>query len=342
VFLVFVLFIMGLSFIVRTLQRLDRDETIGQITVMRLLEAPEIIFRETLLASCMFASVYTMSLLTKNREILALRSCGVSAYRIISPLLLVGMVISGGSLLFEDLVVVPSFQLRERYTARVRGEEVRSRLADRYNLIVFGEGNIVYRIERYLSSRQIMKQVMVIRKDPSGNVVFRIDALSAEWTAGAWLFRDGTIRRFAPDGTLIDESRFQKMPTDIRDRPQYFARDVRQVENMTLAEAAEYVATRRRMGFGYKRELTKFHRKIAGAVTLLLVVIMGLALGTMSFRNALVMSFSFTLLTVLVLYFIMEVGYTFGSSGQIPPALGGWMGNLVFAPVASFLLNRIR
>jgi lipopolysaccharide export system permease protein len=342
VFLVCVLFIMGLSFIVRTLQKLDREATFGQTVVMRVLEAPEIISRECLLASCMFASVYLMSQLTGNRELLALRSCGVSAYRILSPLVMLGVVISGGSLLFEDLVVVPSFTLRDRYAAGIRGEEERGVLADRYNLIVFGEGNVVYKIDRYLSARREMRGVMVMKKDEEGNVVFRIDAERAGWEAGAWLFQNGTMRRFAPDGSLTGELRFERMPTDISDAPRHFARDVRQVENMSLAEAAEYVATRRKMGFGYRRELTKLHRKIASSVTLLLVMVTGLSLGTVAFRNALVMSFSLTLLTVLVLYFLMEIGYTFGSSGQIPPLLGGWLGNIVFAPGAGYLMIRIR
>jgi lipopolysaccharide export system permease protein len=283
-----------------------------------------------------------MSILTRNREILALRSCGVSGYRIIAPLILLGACVSGGSLLFEDFVVVPSFPLKEKYAARIRGEQVRGHLADRHNLIVFGEGNVVYRIERYSSREQAMYRVMTMKKDELGNVVFRIDAAKSMWEEGSWTFLDGTVRRFQPDGALSSQNRFERLPTDIRDAPRYFARDVRQVENMTLSEGLDYIQLRRRMGFGFRNEMVKYHRKIATSVTLFFIIIIGLSLGAMAFRNALVMSFSLTLLTVLVFYFIIEIGYTFGSSGRIPPALGGWLGNLVFAPVALYLLNTIR
>jgi lipopolysaccharide export LptBFGC system permease protein LptF len=45
---------------------------------------------------------------------------------------------------------------------------------------------------------------------------------------------------------------------------------------------------------------------------------------------------------VLVFFFIIELGYTFGSSGKIPPVIGGWLGNIVFSMVCIFLLRRKR
>jgi len=344
VFFVCIIFIMGLSFIVRTLQRMDSSKTYTfiQTLAFRIIEAPEIISRECLLASSMFAAVYTMSILSKNREILALRSCGVSMYRIITPLILIGFLISILSLVFEDFVVVKSYELKKRYRARITGEQFVSYYTDRYNLIVFGKGNVVYKIGRYVSSEEAMNDVTVIKKDEQGAVEYRIDAQRAAWDGSRWVFYDGVILRFMEDGELSEKVDFSELPTKINDEPRYFARDVRKIENMTLLHGYEYIMMKKRMGFGYRGELTRYHRKIATAFTYFLVIIIGLSLGSMSFKNALVMSFSMTLGIVLVFFFIIEIGYTFGSSGRLPPAIGGWIGNMLFSAVGIFMMKIIR
>jgi lipopolysaccharide export system permease protein len=157
-----------------------------------------------------------------------------------------------------------------------------------------------------------------------------------------WTFLRGVIRRFGPDGSVVEEKTFSTLPTVIRDRPEYFARDVRRVGNMTMREGWEYIQVRRRMGFGYKRELTQYHRRIAGNVALFFVILIGLSLGSLAFKNTFVISFSLTLVSVLVFYFVVEVGYVFGRNGRIPPVIGGWIGNILFASAGAFLVTRIR
>ncbi|MBA7612458.1 hypothetical protein ES703_19694 [subsurface metagenome] len=344
VFFISVVFILGLSFIVRTLQGIEswKAYSISQILIMRLLEAPGIISRETLLASSMFASVYTMSNLTQNREILALRSCGVSIYKIISPLIILGFVICIFSLLFEDHIVVRSILIKDRYFAKVRGVKPQDLYRDRNNVIVFGENNIIYKIDTYLSKTMEMKGVMLISKNNDGNIVYRIDAERAQWNGKGWIFYNGVLRKFDKNGAIAKRKVFTDLETDIADDPQYLGRDTRKLENMTLKEGYKYTKMMKKMGFNYKGLITKYNRKIAYSVTLFLVIIIGLTLGSMPFRNALVISFSMTLGIVLVFFFIIEIGYTFGSSGNIPPVIGGWLGNIVFLFICVFLLSRQR
>jgi len=344
VFLICMIFIIGLSFIVRTLQKTGnlKTYTVFQNVIFRLIETPEIISREALLPSCMFASVYTMSILTKNREVLALRSCGVSVYRIISPLICLGVLIGLGSLVLEDGFVVQSFEFRERYKARIRGEEIGGTIRDRSNIVVFGENNVIFKIDHFSAKKREMQGIIVLQKDLNGLVNFRLDATRASWEDGRWVFHQVVQRTFDEDGRILEEKRAATLPTDIRDNPEYFGLERRTPENMTVRDAYNYVQNIRRMGLEYEKPMTKFHRKIAQPLTLILVIIIGLALGSMPFRNALVISFGMTLLTVLVFFFIIEIGETFGSSGQVSPVIGGWLGNIVFSIVAVLMLRRVR
>jgi lipopolysaccharide export system permease protein len=344
VFFISLVFIIGLSFIVRTLQKTGalKTFTVMQNIAFRIIETPEIIYREALLPSCMFASVFTMSILTKNREILALRSCGVSVYRIITPLIILGVLIALGSFAFEEVFVVKSFEIRDRYKARLRGEEVDSSLRDRRDIVIFGENNVIFKVDHFAAKTSQMTGVIVLQRDEAGFIRFRLDAKKAKWEGEQWVFHDGVKRTFRADGSIIDETRFGSLRTGIRDNPKHFGRERRSLENMTLREGYDYVSTIRKMGLDYEGAMAKFHRKLAYPVTLLLIIMIGLSLGSMPFKNALVISFGITLITVLAFFFIIEIGQTFGSSGRVSPVIGGWLGNIVFSLVAALMLRRVR
>ncbi len=343
-FIVSIIFILGLSFIVRVIQEIDKykEFTVTQVIIIRLLEAPVIIMRECLLASSMFASVFTMAKLSKNNEILALRSCGVSVYKIITPLIVVGFLIFLLSILFEDKVVVKSLVMKDKYRDYLRGNEQRVYTKDRSNIIVFGENNVIYKIDRYLSGKEEMSGVMIIQKMKGSKIAYRIDAESAGWDGSRWVFYNGVYRSFSENGSIDDREVFSEFKTDIRDKPRYFGRETRNIINMTLKDGYKYITMLRKMGFDYKKNLTKYHRKIATSFTFFLVIIIGLALGSMPFKNALVVSFSMTLGIVLVFFFIIEIGYTFGKSGKIPPAMGGWIGNIIFLVLCVYLMRKLR
>jgi lipopolysaccharide export system permease protein len=338
------LFIMSLSYIVRALQKADskRGYTVAQTLVMYVYDAPDILLREALLPSCMFASVFTMSTLTKNREVLALRSCAVSVYRIVTPLILMGCAVAAFSFFAEDYLLIGSLTAKDDYLALLRGEGKKRYVLDRTNVVVFGEHNTIFRIDAYLNDAREMRGVVIISKSGEGAVSGLWRAEKAVWDGRRWVLERGVRYAFDRSGALAERRGFDRMATDLREDPKYFGRDTRKVENMRLREGREYIAMTRKMGLNYKGMLARYHRRIAQSATLLFVTVIGLSLGSMAFRNAFVISFSITLGFVLVFFFLNEIGYTFGSSGAIPPALGGWLGNIVFFLAGVYLLRRLR
>jgi lipopolysaccharide export system permease protein len=283
-----------------------------------------------------------MSKLSKNKEILALRSCGVSVYKIITPLVVVGFLISVFSVLFEDKVVIRCIDLKNNYTAYVKGAAPKEDTRDRSNIIIFGENNVIYKIDDYFSKEKEMNGVMIIQKEGGNKIAYRIDAEKAGWDGKRWIFYDGVYRTFTETGSIKEREVFSEFKTKIRDNPKYFGRETRVITDMTLKEGYKYTSMLKKMGFNYRRDLTKYHRKIATSFTFFLIIIIGLTLGSMPFKNALVISFSMTLGIVLVFFFIIEIGSTFGNSGKIPPFLGGWMGNITFLFLCVYLLRKLR
>jgi lipopolysaccharide export system permease protein len=266
----------------------------------------------------------------------------VSVYRIVTPLILMGCVVAAFSFFAEDYLLIGSFTARDDYLARLRGEQKKKYVQDRANVVVVGENNTIFKIDTYLVDAKEMRGVVIIRKSAEGAVSGLSRAEKAVWDGRRWVLERGVHYSFDSRGALAGRRNFKRMDTDLREDPKYFGRDTRKVENMRLHEGREYIAMTRKMGLSYLGMLARYHRRIAQSATLLFITVIGLSLGSMAFKNAFVVSFSITIGVVLVFFFLNEIGYTFGASGTIPPALGGWLGNIVFFFVSAYLLRRLR
>ena len=64
--------------------------------------------------SCLVASVFTFGIMTQNKEWLVLKSSGWSLYRLIAPMLSLGIFISLFSFYLENNIVIPSNILKEQ------------------------------------------------------------------------------------------------------------------------------------------------------------------------------------------------------------------------------------
>ncbi|MBU1063772.1 LptF/LptG family permease, partial [bacterium] len=62
--------------------------------------------------SLLLASVFTIGTMGKSNELGAIKSSGISLYRVSTPLLLIGLLISAGSFFFGDAVVIPASRKR--------------------------------------------------------------------------------------------------------------------------------------------------------------------------------------------------------------------------------------
>jgi LPS export ABC transporter permease LptG/LPS export ABC transporter permease LptF len=90
-----------------------------------------------------------------------------------------------------------------------------------------------------------------------------------------------------------------------------------------------------------KRYEIEFHRRLAFPVACLVLMLIGVPLGTASRRGGKSSGFIFTLLLVLAYYLLSNFGIAWAKQGRLPAFLGVWLANIVFASVGLFLLSQL-
>ena len=97
----------------------DRGLTVGEVATAYVYMLPEFISWSFPIAA-LIAAVFTVHSMTQHREVLAAKAGGISFHRLMAPLLVVGLVLTGAGLILSEVVPVA----KRRSGQILRSEEV--------------------------------------------------------------------------------------------------------------------------------------------------------------------------------------------------------------------------
>jgi lipopolysaccharide export system permease protein len=334
------IFVVSLVFFVLLLQLIDvfgniwryfaHDVSMRQVATIALLYVPKCV-SFALPVSFLFAISYTLGLFYANNELFAIFCSGVSLYRLILPFIALGVLLSVGGFLFEDQVVISTFQMKNNEFARAV-KQVTS-LSQSNVIVTSPDQRVAYVADYYNDAQKRLNSLTVVIRDERMALVSRIDAQSAEWKDGRWLMRGCRIFTWDPGRQILsDEQKEEYASPLIEEPPETFRRMARKVDEMDRAESRRYVEMIRKAGLDNREVLTDYYRKFSFACTPLIVAFLASSLGGAFKKNILLMSLLSALVLSVVFYVAQMVTAIFAKNGILQPLTGAW------APFALFLV----
>ncbi len=159
---------------------------------------------------------------------------------------------------------------------------------------------------------------------------------------GYWRFEDGYERTFLKDGTVetrhfVRESLKGKtslLPEDFLDERQ-------RGDEMDAKTILRKIEVQKRSGENTSKLETAYYFKFSGSMMNFIVLLIGAALAHRFNRNGgLSQKFGLGILLVFSYYVVIRIGLKMGENGALYPVLGAWIGHIVFAVVAFWVLYR--
>ncbi len=261
-------------------------------------------------------------------------------YRLVLPALVMGVVVTGITFFFNELVVPAS-----NYEASVTLDR-----AVKKKTVSFQENNIIYpefrRVRQDSGAKedvllrlfyaekfdgQRMKGLTIIdRSQPDINQILVAESATWNTETNVWNFFNGTIYIVAPDGSYRNIMKFEKQQLNLPRAPLDLASQKRDAEEMNIAESQEYLKLLRQSGKekNIRKLIIRIQQKYSLPFACLAFGLVGAALGTKPQRTSKATGFGICVVLVFSYYLLMSIGDALGLSGVLSPVMAGWLPTL--------------
>lgn len=287
----------------------------------------------------LFSTLLAIGRLSKDSEVTAMRSVGVSFNRILMPLLGVSVVVSYAAFWINDEVV----PWANRKTVDLVREMVLHQGQPVIKENIFFKGT---KEDRYFYVRQVdrrnnnMYDVFIFDKRTGGQQV--VIASEAQWVGDTWNLRNGVMSRYDKWGSISEEEAFKEMAVKVSLNPDaFFAAGERSPQEKSSGELAEEITALREGGTDTKSMEVDYHMKFSLPLATFFSAMLAAPLGAKFSRMGGYIGVVFSIILVFIYYVVMSVARSMGNNGVVDPVTGAWIQNYLFGVVGAFLLWRI-
>lgn len=319
-----------------------------QVFALKLPYFVGLAFPMSMLLSCLM--VYGR--LSSDSELIALRSCGVSVYRLVVPALIMSLVVTGLTFAFNEAIVpAANLQASQILNQALKREKPAFRERDilyqDFQEETLSDGSKAQRLARIFYAREFdgqrMRGLTILDFSRDGlNQIVSSD--SAIWNVEqkTWDFFKGTIYVVAPDGSYRNIVRFEQQQLQLPRTPLDIAQRKRDPDEMNIAEMQEYLKLLNRTG--NEKEIRKIRlridQKMAFPFACLVFGLIGSTLGVRSQRKGRATGFGLSLVLIVSYYLFISICEAFYQFNILSSFMAGWLPTFVGLSAGIVLLAR--
>ncbi|HJQ39703.1 MAG TPA: LPS export ABC transporter permease LptG [Thermoanaerobaculia bacterium] len=295
----------------------------------------------TLPISVLVATLVTFGILSKNNEVTAIKSGGVSLFRIAMPILAVAAMVSILAYLILDFVLPYSNERAAEMKNRIEGKPAVTKASEQ-KLWYLGKGRYIINFLSYDRNKRELSQVQVFEFHPTDfRMTRRVFAKVARWNGSAWAFEDGWMRSFTDDGRSTFTPITTPLPLFYPETPEDFASDVKPPDQMTYAQLRRYIQTIRNSGYSAEELTVKLYAKTSWPVISLVMALIAMPFAFRMGKKGALYGVGIALILGIFYWMIYAVFTKFGEVGNLPPLLSAWSANILFALAAIYLFLHV-
>ncbi len=305
------------------------------------------LLRFTIPMSVMIAVLLTFMKMSGDNEILAVKSSGISPYRLLWPVMifcLIGMLLT----FWITLYCNP----RGMYATKLKSQEIIHASPDfaiKERQFYLDIEDIMIHVNEVNIKSRLLKGIMIedrrskglvsISTAPEGRLISNKNDL--QYTLRLY---NGGINQVDLSSGSISHIRFDHydIQIDLGAMMKQVMDTSKGVDEQTLPELSQYIRTQKdQIPLKWWMEARlKFHENIAIPVACICLGILGFAAGIGSGSTRRPAGFGMGVLFFLIYHVMTAMGWAAGETGRIPAAVAMWYPNVIMGTAAVFLLRK--
>jgi lipopolysaccharide export system permease protein len=300
--------------------------------------------------AALIATIFTVGNMARHAEMTAAKAGGISFFRALAVLPLLGILLTAAGLALTEVVPVTTVMKRE-----ILGEVIAPAGDMRHEFVYTSRDGHVVTIRRLVlgtsevpaSLGGITVEQVATRQTENGETPWftHVSARSGRWDeeAGAWTLMDGYYRAFTGDDASEHTWRFERLRLNaFRTTPEALMARAKEPEEMRYAELGTFIESLQRSGATPLKLMVEQAQKIAIPAATLIIILFGAPLANSSPRGGAAYGIGISLGVTVVYMMLFRITGAAGAAGTIDPIHAAWAPNVLFAFAALVLLARVR
>ncbi len=320
---------------------LDRQATIGIIARYYFYFIPEIAKLMTPVAM-LLSALFTTSRLSTYNEIAAMKSSGISLYRMMFPIVAIACIVSMLSVYFNGWIV-PFANKKKLEIGRIYFQK-NVDYVSKSNIFIQDSRTRILTIGTFDDNRNIAQQVSIQDFDENDLTLLaaRYDAQQMRWDPAlrSWALVNGIERRLDRGKekirkfTSLNIGTLNFSPEDVRKKQE-------RPEEMDYSDLKAFVDNQQRAGHDVSRWLVNLYEKISFPFASVVVVLFGIPYSSTKRRSGPGVDVGIAIAVCFLYMAFLQISQAFGYNGDLHPMLTAWLANIVFFTAAMYNLWRI-
>jgi LPS export ABC transporter permease LptG/LPS export ABC transporter permease LptF len=295
----------------------------------------------------LLATLVTVGLLTKNSELVVMKACGISLYRVAMPMVAGAFV--AGAILFalEETILGPSNRQAEAIRHVIRGGSPQT-----FDVLnrrwVTGSHGEIYHYNFFDPRTRLLNGLSIYEfaKEPD-RLARRTYVERATYvgpgTAGpdSWRLEEGWVREFTDEGQTRSFEPIAERQGDI-EPVAHFATQQPDERFMSYSQLRGYVAQLQTSGFDVSEQRVALERKLSFPFVTIVMTLIAVPFAVTTGRRGAMYGIGVGIVLALAYWVAISVFAALGTGGLVAPTLAAWAPNLLFGAGAGYLLLTVR
>ncbi len=293
--------------------------------------------------SCIVATIFTLSNMNRNNELVALFSFGMSLARISAPILVIVSFISIFSFVLSDKII-PSFTKKKNY---VYYKEIRKKPGLysmlKNNRIWYRSGNILFNLKTLNPEARKAQGVSFYYFDEMWNLLQVISAKNLFLGDDSWRLQEGKLTVFLSQDEFPLIKEFAEKEIHINEEMKDLQSSSDTVDMMNVSELRRFLKKNQDAGLDTIRYEVAFNSKFAYAFSAFVLALLGIPFSVRHQRSGGIALQIATCLGLVFLFWIANSSFqNMGKYGYVNPIIGAWAANVLLLAFTMFMLLRLR
>jgi len=289
-------------------------------------------------AALLLGVLIVFGLMSKNNEIVALKSGGISEYYLVAPVVVIGLCLSFALFFFTETITPITNARAHKIVEKSKKKMVRSK---EQNLWIRGDKSIIH-ISFYNPRDKHIMGVTIVYFDEGFHVKRRIDAKKGEFENGKWILSDCLSQTF--DGQ-VDGGKAVYTGSEVLDmelKPEDLKRVEQESAEMSYSSLSKYIFKVETEGYDATKYRVDLYAKTAYPFVCLIMSLFGSGIALRGkTREGMAVSFAYGIITAFCYWGVYSFCLSLGYGDMIPPMIAAWAANMIFVCIGGILMLSI-